>query len=298
MAGTEIIVPDDGVRLGDPPYPLRRQRARSYIMAGIALSGWVGFVLLGVVLLLRPTTPVAAKPATTPDAVWLLVGPLIVADPWVQTPLPIQISPSPPRESWIKITGMPALASLSAGHTIGAGAWKVPVAALSTLTIMAPSRDTVRSEIQISLMSAAGVALVDAKSVLAVIPPAMCGAIPKAGTGSLPDDLIPGAIYRPSSRLPLPILTSEEDRRRAQELLLLGEIQRLQGRFSSARGYYEQAATMGWPLGAMALAATFDPHEIGGSTLRPDIDTARAWYKRSQELADATVAFYLKRLEQ
>lgn len=239
MRGTELIVPDNGVRPGGPPHPLRGRRIRGYVMAGIALSGWVGFLLLAAVLLLRPAAPVAPKTTTANDAVWLLVGPLMVAEPWVPTPLPIQLGPSSPRESWIKITGIPALASLSAGHTIGAGAWKVPVAALSTLTIMAPSRDSVRSEIRFALMSAAGVPLAEARSVLAVIPPALCGDVPKRSTSSLPDDVLPGAVYMPSSRMLLPVLTSDDDRRRAQEFLLLGEIQRLQGRFSSARGYYE-----------------------------------------------------------
>jgi hypothetical protein len=256
----------------------------------------MGFLLLAGALLLS-RQPVGAKAASATDAVWLLVGPLIVADPWVATPLPIQLGPSVPHESWIRITGMPALALLSAGHTIGAGAWKVPVASLSTLTVMAPSRDSVRSDISIALMSAAGLALVEVKSVLAVVPPALCGAAPRKVSANLPDDVAPGTVYRPSSLLPHPVLTADEDRRRAQELVLLGESHRLNGRFGSARGYYEQAATMGWPRGAMALAATFDPHEIAGTTVRPDIELASARYRQSGELMDASIEFYLKRLK-
>jgi hypothetical protein len=267
-------------------------------MAGLALSGWVGFLLLaGVLLIGRPGAPAAAKSTTAADAVWLLVGPVIVADPWVATAMPIQLGPSVPPGSWIRITGMPALALLSSGHTIGPGAWKVPVAALSTLTVTAPSRDRLRSDIRIALMSAAGVALVEVRSVLAVIPPSVCGAVPATATGQLPDDIAPGTVYRPSRLVPLPVLTTDEARRRAEELVLLGEIQRLQGRVASARGYYEQAAKMGAPRGAMALAATFDRHEIAGTTVQPDTETARVWYRQSRELMDAAIAYYLRRLE-
>jgi hypothetical protein len=297
MAGTSLIVPDDGLHQSGPPLPIRRPM-RGYVLAGLALSGWVGFLLLAVALLIgRLGAPVAVTAAHIADTPTPLVGPVIVADPWVSTALPIQLGPTAPRDSWIKITGIPALASLSAGHTIGAGAWKVPVAALSALTIMAPSRESVRSDIRIALMSGAGSILVEVQSVLAVIPPAMCGAVTATTTGHLPDDVAPG-VFRPSTRTPLPVLTNGEDRRRAQDLVLLGEIQRMQGRFGSARGYYEQAALMGWPRGAMALAATFDPHEIAGTTVRPDIETARAWYRRSRELMDASVEYYLKRLAQ
>jgi hypothetical protein len=297
MAGTELIVPDQGVRPGGPPGPFRRP-IRGYVVAGLAVSGWVGFLLLaGVLLIGRAGAPAAAKAAIASDAVWILAGPLIVADPWVATAMPIQLGPSVPPGSWIRITGMPALASLSSGHTISAGAWKVPVAALSTLTVTAPSRDRLRSDIRIALMSAAGVPLVEVRSVLAVIPPAMCGAVPPAGTSRVPDDIAPGTVYKPSSVMPLPVLTTDESRRRAQELFLLGEVQRQHGRVASARGYYEQAAKMGSPRGAMALAATFDPRQITGTTVQPDIETARAWYRRSRELMDAAVAYHLKQLE-
>jgi hypothetical protein len=298
MPGTELIVPDQGVRPRGPSGAFRRL-IRLYVMAGLALTGWMGFLLLaGVLLMGRPGAPVAAKAAIAADAVWILAGPLVVADPWVATAMPIQLGPSVPRGSWIRITGMPALASLSSGHTIGAGAWKVPVAALSTLTVTAPNRDRLRSDISIALMSAAGARLVEVRSVLAVIPPAMCGAVPTSATGQLPDDIAPGTVYRPSTLMPLPVLATHEARRRAEELVLLGEIQRLQGRVASARGYYEKAAKMGSARGAMALAATFDPSEIAETTLQPDRETARTWYRRSRELMGVAVAYHLKRLEQ
>jgi hypothetical protein len=286
MPGTELIVPDRVVRPRGTSGTFRRP-LQGYIAAFLLLTG--------VLFIGRPEAPAVLKPATAVDAVWILAGPLIVADPGVATAMPIQLGPSVPRGSWIRIAGLPASASLSSGQTIGAGVWKVPVAALSTLTITAPSRERVRSDVRIALMSAAGVSLVEVGSVLAVIPPTMCGAVAMTAT-QLPSD-IAGTVYRPSGRTPLPVLATDEARRRADELLRLGDIQRLQGSLGSARGYYKQAAEMGSPLGAMALAATFDPHEIAGTTVRPDRESARLWYRQSDELMHVAVAYRLKRLE-
>jgi hypothetical protein len=298
MRGTSLVVPDDG-RGRDVPRGRFRRRIRGYVVAGVALGGWFGFLLLVAILLLgRLGGPSAIKGANTAIAPSLLVSPLIVAEPWVATAMPILVGPTTPRGGWIRISGVPALASLSSGHTIGRGVWKVPFAGLSTLTVMAPARDSIRSDLSIALMSSEGSPVAEAHSTLALIPPALCGAVPTIRTGSLPDDIPPGPAKVPARLLSLPVLTNDDDRRRAQELVLLGEIQRLQGRLGSARGYYEQAANMGWPRGAMALAATFDPHEITATTVRPDIEAARAWYRQSRELMDAAIEFYLKWLAQ
>jgi TPR repeat protein len=261
----------------------------------------VGFFLLaGVLLVIRPIGPSAATMAYNDALPNLLVGPVIVAEPWTPTAVPIQLGPAQaiPRGSWIKISGMPALASLSSGYTFGRGVWKIPVAALSSLTITTPARESIGSEVHVALMSADGAILAEVQSVLAVIPASMCGAAPKTIARTLPDEVAPGAEYRPSSREVLPVLSTEEDRRRAHELVLKGEINRLEGRYESARGYYEHAANAGSPDAAMALAATFDPYELKGAiAIRYDRATARAWYKRSRELMDAAVDFYLKRLD-
>jgi hypothetical protein len=288
-------MPDASLVVVEPPARRRVPRA-VHVLIGLAVSGWLGFVLLaGVLLFMKPSLPGAAGGDGPPR---LLAGPVMVAEPWTETALPIQLGParSIPRGSWIRISGMPALASLSAGYTIGGGVWKVPAAALSALTITAPTRDSIGSEIRIALMSADGVALAEVQSVLAVMPASMCGGPQVAAKVPLPDDVAPGTEYRPASRLTLPVLTNEDDRQRAQELLLKGEIHRLQGRFESARGYYERAADMGWPRAAMALAATFDRYELKGA-IRADVESARAWYRRSRELQNAAVDVYLKRLD-
>lgn len=60
---------------------------------------------------------------------------------------------------------------------------------------------------------------------------------------------------------------------------------------------------MGWPAAALALAKTYDPHELAGlqppviPDPRPDLKEARSWYLRAQELANARINFFLKRLE-
>jgi hypothetical protein len=248
MAGTNLTVPVVDAPRGGWHQDGRRspaaRRLRGYVLAGIALSGWVGFVLLAAGLLVGRSggSSATAGPIMT-VAPTVLVGTVVVAVPWTATPLPILVGPDAPRDSWVRITGIPALASLTAGYTIGRGVWKVPLSGLPTLAITAPARDTLQSELRIALMSLEGTVMGEVKSVLAIITPAMCGAVPSIRTGSLLDDMSPGPADTAPSLRKLLVLASDGDSRRTPELLL-GEMQRRQGRPASARGSYGRAAAM------------------------------------------------------
>ena len=73
----------------------------------------------------------------------------------------------------------------------------------------------------------------------------------------------------------------------------------LEGRIAEARLWYEFAAGRGWAPAAMALAQTYDPFEIEkrGLVLAPDVEKARYWYRKARDLMNASVDFYLWRLE-
>jgi TPR repeat protein len=81
--------------------------------------------------------------------------------------------------------------------------------------------------------------------------------------------------------------------KKAEELMATGNVE-------AARMFYERAADAGLAQGALALAATFDPHElarrqvVGG--LRSDPAQAQRWYERAQVLGAAEADEPLRRL--
>jgi hypothetical protein len=71
------------------------------------------------------------------------------------------------------------------------------------------------------------------------------------------------------------------------------------GSIGAARQTYEYAADeMRWPTAALALAATYDPHELGylAPLVAADAEKARSWYEQARALADARIDFHLQRL--
>jgi hypothetical protein len=71
------------------------------------------------------------------------------------------------------------------------------------------------------------------------------------------------------------------------------------GSIAAARQTYEYvAAEMRWSTAALALAATYDPHELSylAPLVVPDTERARHWYERARELAGARVDFHVQRL--
>jgi TPR repeat protein len=78
-----------------------------------------------------------------------------------------------------------------------------------------------------------------------------------------------------------------------------GNEQLAQGLVAPARQLYERAADMGLAQAAMALAATYDAAELGGSSLagiQPDAKEARRWYERARALGAQAAEQRLQRL--
>jgi len=94
-------------------------------------------------------------------------------------------------------------------------------------------------------------------------------------------------------------LTVYEERRRVQEYVRQADTtDHDEGNVSAARNFYDYAASKGWAPAALALAFTYDPHELQrrGVTVAADTARARACYLKARDLMDAAVAFYLSRL--
>jgi TPR repeat protein len=104
---------------------------------------------------------------------------------------------------------------------------------------------------------------------------------------------------QPAARPPdVPVL-SPEARERALRLVKKGNEQLAEGAIAQARLLYERAAEAGSALGAMALAATYDPAELqrlGALGLKADRDAARRWYERARQLGAVEAEERLRRL--
>ena len=71
------------------------------------------------------------------------------------------------------------------------------------------------------------------------------------------------------------------------------------GNIAGARQFFERAAEVGLPEGAMALGTTYDPHELARLKvhgLRPDVATARRWYEKARDLGSPQASDHLARL--
>ena len=229
----------------------------------------------------------------------ITVAALLSVEPAAEAAFPIQVAPRDaiPPGCFIRLRGLPTTAAVSEGHSIAPGAWAVPVAALPRLKVLLPRDAAGQSEVSITLVSADGSVLAEAKSTLVV-----AAAAPRTATvlraapppqpparDALPETQSPGAGPR----------LSPDARERALRLVKKGDEQLAEGGIAQARLLYERAAEAGLALGAMALAATYDPVELqhlGALGLKPDHEAAQRWYERARQLGAPEAEERLRRL--
>ena len=259
--------------------------------------------------------PLSVGPANaqTPSAAAIInVASVILAEPAVETPFPIQIGPAEaiPKQTFLRIRGLPSTATLSEGHAIAAGAWAIPLSGLPRLKIATPAGETGRTDITISLVAIDGRILSEVKATLLIAP---ASAITPSGsevTGIQAGANVaalnpPGSATEPAAPVRLPLVPlppdiSAEDRERALKLMERGDLSLANGNVTVARLFYQQAAELDWGPAALALAMTYDPNElnrwnvIGG--IEPDLEEARKWYERARELGAIEAVERLHRL--
>jgi hypothetical protein len=220
----------------------------------------------------------------------------VVAEPATQMPLQIRIAPieSIPRNSFLRLRGLPPTASLSEGHSIAPGAWAIPLNGLPRLRLNLPASAAGKSELVISLVDEDGKLLAEARVSLViqqqapvVAPPPAPAAVEKERTSA------------PSSpRAQAPALTPAE-RETAEKLVARGERDLQQGNIAQARQFFLRAAQTGLAQGALMLAATYDPRELArmrAVSVQPNIAEARKWYMRADELGAPDAAHKLATL--
>jgi len=264
-------------------------------------------LLAGLILALLP----AAVSAQSAPAI--SVPATITADAASQAPLAIRIGPASaiPRNSFVRLRGLPSMAALSEGHSIAPGAWAIPLTALPNLKITLPAGTAGKSEFVVTLVGSDGAVLAAAKSTLVINAgrqgekddPARAAGAPasatilRAGT--------PLQVPQPAERSagPAPKISLQpmtpEDGERATRLLKKGDEHLSEGNISAARLLYERAADAGLAEAAMALAGTFDESSLsrlGTRGITPNRTEARRWYERARELGAAGAADQLRRL--
>jgi hypothetical protein len=244
---------------------------------------------LGMVAVLLITGGVAstATAQTGPAKSTITVAPIMLVEPMVETPVQIQVGPdgSMPRNSFVRIKGLPPQAVFSDGHFVSAGTWALPLSGLAQLKVTVPLATTGRADLQIALVSIEGAVLAEARTTLAITA-ANIGSIaaPQAtapatnrlpSSASLTPDNAPPQLKQPPTAIqrvePPPAAATAaiavpamrpEDRERAIKLLNRGDAELSGGDVAGARLLFQRAADAGLPEAAMAMGMTFDPLEL------------------------------------
>lgn len=212
------------------------------------------------------------------DRAGLAVAPFILLEPGGRARVQIELSgqQSLPKNSFVRVRGLPPTVTVSHGHSIASGAWAIPIGALPDLTIGAPDGLAGWSEIAVTLAVADGAVLAETKTKLIVASRTEARAA--------------------SARFS----TTPEDQDRALQFHAQGLEQIKIGNVAGARRFFELAAEAGLASSLMELASTYDPNELGKFGAfgpRPDVETAQRWYRKAQQLGAADAEERLRRLD-
>jgi tetratricopeptide (TPR) repeat protein len=175
----------------------------------------------------------------------------------------------------------------------------VPVSRLATLQITSPGTEEAQPRLAVALVSADGIVLSEARPLLAVMRAERFAPQPSA--------VLPALSAQCPARLRPPKAAEEPAaawvwpgaRHEAKSLVRRGDDALARGSIGAARQTYEYVADeMRWSTAALALAATYDPHELAylAPLVVADAEKARAWYEQARALADARIEFHLRRL--
>jgi hypothetical protein len=243
------------------------------------------------------------------------IGKVILVEPAAETPMPIQVGPLDliPRNSFVRLRGLPGSAVLSEGHSIAPGAWAIPLAMLSNLRVSVPVGLTGKSDITIALVQIDGTVLAEARASLIIAAASMIApereaaprerSVASVGTPPSPLEATPPPAVKPpmppagSQRSEPPPLTEEQ--KRSIAFIARGRAQAEAGNISAARLFYRRAADAGLAEGALALAATYDPVELSRlrvAGVQPDVALAREWYEKARALGAREADERLQRL--
>ena len=237
---------------------------------------------------------VGDRAAAQGDGAKISVAPTILAEPASQAVLAIQVGPpgSLPANSFVRVRGLPASVSLTEGYAIAPGSWAVPLFGLPSLKAVVPAGVSGRAEIIIHLVAVDGTTLAETRTAL-IVGPANMIAPPDKGAAVEPPPKRPSLMPPPppAAKLvqPPPTAMDPGEKERAEKLVVNGDRHLEQGNLSAARMFFQRAAEAGLALGAVKMAATYDPVELERLRVKvqgvaPDRAEARRWYERARAL--------------
>jgi hypothetical protein len=264
---------------------------------GLALAaGFVSALLAAAGSAYGQVSPSATQlvQASPSESLRITVAPHILTQPASQTALSIRVGPTDalPKNSFVRVRGLPPAVSLSEGYATAPGSWSVPLNALASLHMIVPAGVTGRAELNISLVSEDGALLADAKVALLVQPQQAAAPAQDAKAQPAPQPA-------PATAQPRAPMLSPADREAAERFIARGEQEIEKGQVAVARQFFLRAAQAGLARGALLLAATYDPRELarwGVQGVLPSLPEARKWYERARELGAPEAEERLARL--
>src|SRR5215813_7866442 len=138
------------------------------------LSKVVTVIAAGTAVVLHATLGTWSRTAWSQEArhASITVPPVTRAQPSSMTQLSIQVGAQEtlPKNSFIRIRGLPAVVAVSSGYAVAPGAWFVPLIAVPNLTIVVPGGVQERSEVAIDLGTDDRSMLAQARTLLVVTP--------------------------------------------------------------------------------------------------------------------------------
>ena len=113
-----------------------------------------------------------AAGAQEAQRVFISVPPLTRAEPSSTTKLSIRVGPQEtlPKDTSVRIRGLPPVVAISSGYAVAPGAWFVPLVAVPGLKLVVPVGVQEKSDVVIDLVKDDGSVLAEARTVLVVAP--------------------------------------------------------------------------------------------------------------------------------
>jgi TPR repeat protein len=256
---------------------------------------------LGLIVALLHAAGVSPVPALAETAASTITAPeQLQISAGAEQPLPVSVvaSDEVPKNSMLLISGLPSTTVLSAGRLFASGTWALRLSDLNGLKIETTAGASGQTRLSLSIVTLDGRALAERSVSLSILPQST-GAIPSAAAPSPGPTAPEQRSVTPTATAPAATPGSDQN---PQVLMARGDANLAAGKIPVARLFYRRATEAGWAPGAMAMAQTYDPHElaklgiVGG--VQPDPDQAREWYERARTLGASDADGKLRRLSQ
>ncbi len=199
---------------------------------------------------------------------------------------------------FVMVRGAPESVSFTAGFRVR-GTWLIAAKDLARTQLVTPARLDTGFSLEFIFFKASGAAPVGRSLLKVKLDTARAPDTTQASHGgqtltavSRIDDLD----FAPLPRKKLVVFNPAQE----AEMLKRGERYMQLGDVASARLLYEDLAAHGSAKGALAMGKSYDPAVLKeifvAGTMAPDAKAARLWYRRAQDMGEASAAKYLTAL--